>query len=458
MSQINKIEQHKNLPLDRLPPQNTEAEQSVLGALMLDKNAVIKVADFLTTEDFYRTTHQMIYEAILELFERHEPIDILSVSSKLQEKNLLEEMGGYSYLTTLANSVPTSAHIHYYAKIVQHKSTLRKLIDAASQITTLGYEESEDIEKVLDGAEKKIFSVSQKFLKQDFVPIKSTLEEAFERIDRIHKEEGGLRGIPTGFYELDNVLAGLQNSNLVILAARPSLGKTSLALDVARSVAVKSKIPVGIFSLEMSREEVVDRLLCSEAMVGLWEMRTGRLSSEGENDDFTRIAIAMDTLSKAPIFIDDASSNNVMQMRAMARRLQSEHGLGLIVVDYLQLMESTSNRENMVQQISEISRSLKGMARELNVPVLALSQLSRAVESREGQRPKLSDLRDSGSIEQDADVVLFIYREDRTKPNADKTNMANIIIAKHRNGPVGQVDLYFNEKLASFRNLDKHYS
>lgn len=448
----------QNIPsIDRLPPQNIEAEQSVLGALMLDKNAIIKVADLLRLDDFYRGSHQMIYESMLELFEKHESIDILTVSNRIQEKGKLEEIGGYSYLTTLANSVPTAAHINYYAKIVQHKSTLRKLIDAASHITSLGYAESEEIEKVLDSAEKRIFNVSQKFLKQDFIPIKNTLEEAFERIDRIHKEEGGLRGIPTGFYELDNLLAGLQNSNLIILAARPSLGKTSLALDVARSVAVKSKIPVGIFSLEMSREEVVDRLLCSEAMVGLWEMRTGRLSSDGENDDFTRIAIAMDTLSKAPIFIDDSSSSNVMQMRAMARRLQSEHGLGLIVVDYLQLMESTNNRENMVQQISEISRSLKGLARELNIPVLALSQLSRAVESRPDQRPKLSDLRDSGSIEQDADVVMFIYREDRTRPNSDKTNIANIMIAKHRNGPIGGVDLYFNEKWASFRNLDKHY-
>jgi len=260
---------------DRIPPQNIEAEQSVLGALMLDKNAIIQVADLLRTDDFYRGIHHMVYEAMLELFEKHEPIDILSVSNRLQEKGKLEEIGGYGYLTTLANSVPTSAHIYYYAKIIQHKSTLRKLIDAASHITNLGYDESQEIEKVLDSAEKKIFSVSQKFLKQDFVPIKSTLEEAFERIDQIHQEKGKLRGIPTGFQELDNYLAGLQKSNLVILAARPSLGKTSLALDIARSVAVKSNIPVGIFSLEMSREEIVDRLLCAEAMVGLWEMRTG---------------------------------------------------------------------------------------------------------------------------------------------------------------------------------------
>lgn len=443
--------------IDRLPPQNIEAEQSVLGALMLDKNAIIIIADFLRTDDFYRGIHQTVYEAMLDLFEKHEPIDILSVSNRLQEKGKLEEIGGYGYLTTLANSVPTSAHINYYAKIIQHKSTLRKLINAASQVTNLGYDESQEIEKVLDSAEKKIFSVSQKFLKQDFIPIKNTLDEAFERIAQIHQETGKLRGIPTGFNNLDNYLAGLQKSNLVILAARPSLGKTSLALDIARSVAIKSNIPVGIFSLEMSREEIVDRLLCAEAMVGLWEMRTGRLSSEGENDDFTRIAIAMDTLSKAPVFIDDSASNTVMQMRAMARRLQSEYGLGLIVVDYLQLIESTNPRENTVQQMSEISRSLKGLARELNVPILALSQLSRAVESRPDQRPKLSDLRDSGSIEQDADVVLFIYREDRVKPNSEKTNIANIMIAKHRNGPVGQTDLFFNEKWTSFRNLDKHY-
>jgi replicative DNA helicase len=440
---------------NRLPPQNIEAEQSILGSLMLSKEAIIKIADLIKPKDFYHPAHETIYETIIDLYENREPIDLLSLSNRLKEKGKLEEIGGQSYLTTLVNSVPTAAHIDHYGKIVQKKSTLRRLIDAASQIVNLGYDEEKEADVLLDQAEQKIFNVSQNYLHQDFSPIKPILEEAFDRIDEVHKNKGKLRGLPTGFYELDNILAGLQNSNLVILAARPSLGKTSLAMDIARNVATREKIPVGIFSLEMSQEELIDRLLCSQANIDLWKLRTGRLSSEGENDDFSRIGQAMGVLSEAPIFIDDAASSSIMEMRTMARRLQAEHGLGLIIVDYIQMMKSQSSIENRVQEISEISRSLKALARELKIPVLALSQLSRAIESREGQFPRLSDLRESGSIEQDADVVLFIYREDKVRKDVEQKNVADIVIAKHRNGPVGQVKLYFNENYASFRNLEK---
>ena len=440
---------------NRLPPQNIEAEQSILGSLMLSKEAIIKIADLVKPKDFYHPAHETIYETIIDLYENREPIDLLSLSNRLKEKGKLEEIGGQSYLTTLVNSVPTAAHIDHYGKIVQKKSTLRRLIDAASQIVNLGYDEEKEADVLLDQAEQKIFNVSQNYLHQDFSPIKPILEEAFDRIDELHKNKGKLRGLPTGFYELDNILAGLQNSNLIILAARPSLGKTSLAMDIARNVATREKIPVGIFSLEMSQEELIDRLLCSQANIDLWKLRTGRLSSEGENDDFSRIGQAMGALSEAPIFIDDSASSSIMEMRTMARRLQAEHGLGLIIVDYIQMMKSQSSIENRVQEISEISRSLKSLARELKIPVLALSQLSRAIESREGQFPRLSDLRESGSIEQDADVVLFIYREDKVKKDVEQKNIADIVIAKHRNGPVGQVKLYFNENYASFRNLEK---
>jgi len=445
---------------DRLPPQNVDAEQSVLGSLMIDKNAIIKIADLIKPDDFYKEIHQQIFTAMLDVYEHRDPIDLVSVSNRLKEKKQLDKVGGYSYLASLANTVPTAAHIAHYAKIVQKKSTLRRLIDAASQIVSSGFNETEEVDKILDDAEQKIFSVSQKHIRQDFVPIKPILSDAFDRIDELHKHKGALRGLATGFVELDNILAGLQKSDLIILAARPSLGKTSLAMDIARHVGVKEKASVGLFSLEMSKEQLVDRMICSEANVDLWKLRTGKLSSEGENDDFSRIGHAMGTLSEAPIYIDDIASANVMEMRTIARRLQAEHGLELIIVDYLQLMEGRSRTENRVQEISEISRSLKGLARELNVPVLALSQLSRAVESRPDQIPRLSDLRESGSIEQDADVVLFIHREDRVKKEveAEKKNIADIIIAKHRNGPIGQVKLYFNENIVSFRNLEKKYT
>jgi len=440
---------------EKLPPQNIEAEKSLLGCLMLDKNAIIKVGDFLRPKDFYRQNHQQIYQVILELFEKDEPIDLLVVSSRLKEKNLLEEIGGNSYLTELINTVPTATHILNYAKIVQRKRILRDLIEASQEINTLGYNEQEDIDVLLDRAEQRIFSIAQKSLTQRFFPIKEGLEEAFERIDKLSKHEGGLRGLPTGFTGLDNILAGLQKSDLIILASRPSLGKSSLAVNIATNIATTQKVPVGIFSLEMSKDQIIDRFIASLANVDLWRLRTGRLSSEGEENDFARIQHTMGMLSEAPIFIDDAASSNILQMRAMARRLQAEYGLGLIIIDYLQLMEPRNPAANLVQQVSEISRSLKGLARELNVPVLALSQLSRAVEHRTPQIPRLADLRESGSLEQDADVVLFIYREDRYNSDTTKKNIADIIIAKHRNGPVGKVELYFDDKRVCFRNLEK---
>lgn len=441
--------------MDKLPPQNVEAERTVLGSIFIDPESLSRVADILAPEDFYNQANRLIYQTMLELFERREPIDLLTVTNRLEEQQKINGIGGVTYLTALAASVPTSAHIKQYAIIVQRKRILRDLISTAHQIIELGYQEKEEIENLLDLAEQKLFSVSQKSLSQEFYPVQKALNEAFERLDHLHKGNGILRGVSTGFYELDSLTAGLQKSDLIILASRPSIGKTSLALDIARHTASKEKIPVGIFSLEMSREQVVDRLLAAESNVSLWKMRTGRLSASGEHNDFTRISYAMDTLSQAPIFIDDAPSPTVLQMRAMARRLQAEQPIGLLIVDYLQLIRSQRNYDSEVQQFTEISRNLKALSRELNIPVLALSQLSRAVESRHDQRPKLSDLRSSGSIEQDADLVMFIYREDKIRRDSDKPNIAEIILAKHRNGPTGSFELYFSEEHTSFRNLAK---
>ena len=444
---------NKELP-DKLPPQSIEAEKSLLGSLMLDKDAIVKVADFLEQRDFYKNIHQDIYQAMVELFEKGEPIDLLSVTTRLKEKGLLEKVGGNSYLTELINSVPNALHVLNYAKIVQRKRILRDLIDASYEIGMLGYNENEEPEELLDRAEKRIFSIAQKSLSQKFLSLKEELGKAWERIEHLVEHKGELRGIPTGFTDLDNKLAGLQKSDLIILASRPSLGKSTLALDIARNVAVRKKIPVGIFSLEMSKDQIVDRLIASQAHVDSWRLRTGHLSKEGEYNDYIRIRDALEELSSAPIYIDDTAASNILQIRAMSRRLQADKGLGLIIVDYLQLMEPRNPTLSAVQQVTEISRSLKSLARELNVPVLALSQLSRAVEQRTPQRPRLSDLRESGSLEQDADVVLFIHRPDKYRDDAPK-NIAEIIIAKHRNGPPGEVKLLFDEQTVSFRNLEK---
>lgn len=443
--------------IDKLPPQNIEAEKSLLGSLLLDKEAINRVADFLRPEDFYGRAHQLIYEGVAKLFEKREPIDLLSLSNVLEESGHLETIGGVGYLTALVNSVPTSAHIAHYGKIVQRKKVLRDLIDTAHHIIGLGYQEDEDVDVLLDQAEQKLFSISQRSIQQTFQPISAALHEAFERLDMLHKGDGKLRGAATGFVDLDNLIAGLQKSDLIILGARPSLGKSTLALDIARNVAKTSELPVGLFTLEMSKDQVIDRLISSEAGISLWKLRTGRLSSDGDDNDFEKIQVALDNLAKSNVFIDDASSPTVLQIRAMSRRLQADKGLGLIVVDYLQLIQPSRAYDSPVQQVTEISRHLKGLARELNIPVLAVSQLSRNAESRPDQRPKLSDLRDSGSLEQDADLVMFIYREDRVKKDTDKKNIAEIIIAKHRNGPVGSVELYFDEEPVTFKNLAKNF-
>jgi len=439
-----------NLP-DKLPPQNTEAEQCLLGCLMLDKDAIVKVVDFIKAEDFYKGIHQDVYQTMADLYERSEPIDILSVSSGLKEKGKLADIGGQAYLTSLINSVPTATHISNYAKIVREKKILRDLISVSEEIGLSAFDESEEVDILLDKAEKTVFDIGQRSLTQSFVAIKDVLPETFERLDTLSKHHGTLRGIPTGFRDLDKKLSGLQKSDLVILAARPGMGKTSLALDIARNVAVRENKPVGIFSLEMGKDQLADRLIASTGNIDAWHLRTGQL----QNDDFSRIQHAMGSLSDAPLYINDAGSVNILQIRAMARRLQANKGLSLLIVDYLQLMQPMNRFASPVQQVTENSRALKILAKELNVPVLVLSQLSRAVESRVPQIPRLSDLRESGAIEQDADVVMFIYRDDFYNENSLKPGIAQLIIEKHRNGATGSIELYFEKERASFRDLDK---
>ena len=452
--------------LARIPPHNLEAERSLLGAVLIDKNAMVKIADTVDVDDFYKTAHARIFETTKELYSKNEPIDVLTLSSRLEEKELIETIGGRSYLVGLSNAVPTASHIVQYAKIIRKKSTLRKLLSAAEHITKLGYKKNVDVvESVLDDALQHLYGITQKHQKQTFTPVNTILHDAFERMDQLHKERGKLRGVPTGFAKLDNLLAGLQKSDLIILAARPAVGKTSLALDIARHAAIRGKAKVGIFSLEMSKEQLVDRVLCAEASVDLWKMRTGNLSDRPDSNDFPRIGHAMGLLSESKIFIDDTAGQNVLQIRTKARRLQAEHGLDLIIIDYLQLMNTTgsNSNSNRVQEVAEMSRGLKLLARELNVPVLCLSQLSRAVEQTKPAIPKLSHLRDSGSIEQDADVVMFIYRKaadrnyqlDEIPP--DERHIGEIHIAKHRNGPTGVVKVFFDAERASYKNLDSQH-
>jgi len=449
--------------MEKIPAQNLEAESSLLGALLLDKEAVIKVGDMLQAEDFYKEANGMIYQAILDLFGKHEPIDILSISNRLSEKKQLDSIGGKTYLAELTAGVPNSSHVLSYAKMIRKKATLRRLNRAASDISEFSFNEEEEVETILDKAEQKLFAISQKALQKNFVSIKNILGDTFQRIDELHKSGGsGVRGIPTGYTDLDKLLSGMQKSDLIILAARPSLGKTTLALDIVRNIATKSKVAVGVFSLEMSKEQLTDRLLASEAGVDLWRMRTGKLSDGADDDDFPRIGRAMGVLSEAPIFIDDSPNLNIMEIRTKARRLKMEHNLGFLIVDYLQLMDSGGmNSESRGQEISAISRGLKQIAREIDVPVLALSQLSRDVESRSPAIPKLADLRESGSIEQDADIVMFIYRKakDKSRECTDEEKLlAEIHIDKHRNGPTGIVNLFFDENKVSFRNLDKQHN
>ena len=436
----------------RTPPYNLDAEVSTLGAILMSPDAVKQVVDIIDYEDFYDGKHQTIFKAIFELSEDGSPIDILSVSNKLKEKKQLEKIGGRAFLTELVNSVPSASSAKYYAEIIHKNKILRNLIGASEFISDLGYKENEDVDSLLDLAQQKIFKIA-KVTSQKFTHLKSILGETWDRIDKLHKSKDELRGVPTGFKGLDNKLAGLQKSDLVILAARPSVGKTSLAIDIAKNAACKHNIPVGIFSLEMASHQIADRLLSAEAQVDGWKIRNGKLSAG--SDDFTRISQALESLSKAPIFIDDDPSANVLQMRAKARRLKAEHDIELLVVDYLQLMTPRKGLDNPVQQMTENSRFLKSLARELDIPVLALSQLSRAVEQRHPPIPRLSDLRDSGSIEQDADVVMFIYREDRYKRETPKKNIAEIFIEKHRNGPTGKIDLYFNPERTTFMDIEK---
>ena len=456
MAETTKSPYYKTSDL-RIPPQSLEAERALLGSIMMRPEVVHEIIDLVSDRSFYSDRHRLIWGSMLELHNKATPIDLLSLSSKLKEKELLETTGGMTYLTELVQSVPSSANAKHYAEIIQKKQLMRDLIDASEYIGNLGFDQDGDLEETLDKAEKRIFDVTNFAGSQHkFIALKDTLVEAWERLEKLHETRGELRGIPTGYKELDNKLAGFQKSDLIILAARPSMGKTSLALDIARKAAVSHNISVGIFSLEMSSQQLVDRMLSAEANVDSWKLRTGHNLSI--DHDFKAIRDAMDRLSKAPIYIDDQAANNILKMRAVARRLKSEKGLGLIVVDYLQLMVPTNARhnDNMVQQVTEISRSLKQLARELEVPVLALSQLSRAVEQRgEGGRPKLSDLRDSGSIEQDADVVMFIHREDKYNKESDRPNIAKIMIEKHRNGATGFIELYFDGKTTSFLPMEK---
>jgi len=428
----------------KVPPNSIDAEYSVLGAILIDKDAIIAVADFLLPEQFYNDNHMEIYKAMLELYEERSPIDIITIAEKLRKNKALTKIGGSGYLAELVEKVPTSANVEKYAQIIRDFYVKRQLISAAGRIAEASFDDGVETAQVLDRAEMEIFSLSQKNLKKSFVPVKSALAESFDRLDELHKRAGGLRGIPTGFRDLDNILAGLQPSNLIILAARPGIGKTALGLNIARSVAVDYKIPVGIFSVEMSKEELTDRLLVRQSEIDAWKLKTGKL----DEDDFTKFSEAMGVLADAPIYIDDTPGISILEMRTKARRLQVEKGLQLLIIDYLQLVKGR-NLENRVQEVSEISMGMKNLARELKIPIISLSQLSRAVEVRGGNRPRLADLRESGSIEQDADVVMFLFRE-------DEENMENITLelAKHRNGPTGVIKLRFIPSRVSFYPMD----
>lgn len=436
----------------RVPPQSVDSEKAVLGSIMLRPGAIHEISDIINNESFYAGKHSQIYKTMLDLSSKGEPIDLISVSHKLNEKGLIDSIGGSSYLSELTNSVPASTNVKHYAEIVNKKHLLRKIIDAGTDIAELGFKEDiEDVFETLDKAEKRMMGINDSSGGHAFKSLKDSLPEAWERLEKLHENKGELRGVSTGFHDLDQYLSGLQKSDLIILAARPSMGKTTLALDIARQAALKQGTPTVIFSLEMSTQQLVDRMLAAQSRVNAWNLRTGNLSAENE---FSKIRDSLDLLSKAPIFVDDLAGNSIVRMRSVCRRIKASNGLGLIIVDYLQLMSTSKNYDNMVNQVTEISRSLKALAKEFDVPVIALSQLSRAVESR-GGRPRLSDLRDSGSIEQDADVVMFIHREDKGKDESERTNIAEILIEKHRNGPVGKVELYFDEKTTTFMSIEK---
>jgi len=438
-----------------VPPHSLEAERSTLGSLLVDKDAVIKISDFITAEDFYHDAHKMIYRAMMDLYDKRSPIDLVTLTNCLEERKELKVIGGASYLASLANEVPTATHIFQYATIVKQKSILRQLILAGDTIKGLGYKEDVNVDELIDMAEKTLFGVSQTYISDRFIHIKDVLNATYEKISDLHDPDAKekYRGIPTGFKALDNILSGLQPSDLVVLAARPSMGKTALALNIGENIAKRGK-SVGLISLEMSKEQLVERMFCSLLSVDSWKMRTGKLS----DDDFSKIGGVMDELNNMKIYIDDSIGNSISELKAKARRLKMEHGLDVLVIDYLQLMSVgnyTSYQSNRVQEISEISRSLKALARDLNIPIIALSQLSRAVELRPSKIPQLSDLRESGAIEQDADVVLMMYREDYYEEDTDRKGITDVFIRKHRNGPVGHVELAFKKEQMKFLDVEK---
>jgi replicative DNA helicase len=434
----------------RILPHNEEAEQSVLGAILIDKDAINIVSELLTPDCFYNSTHSLLYECMLVLYEQRKPIDLLTISAQLKKKKV--DSIDSDFFTKLIESVPTATNVEHYASIVREAYTKRSLIHAGTNIAESAFQDGQDVKEVLDEAESAVFSISQRFITQGFIPIKDTLTASFDKIDELHRRGAGLRGIKTGFTDLDNTLSGLQNSNLIILAARPGQGKTAIMLNIAQFIAVHEKTPIGIFSLEMSKEELVDRLLVGQADVDAWRLKTGKLSE----DDFTKLSEAMGQLADAPLFIDDTPGLSVMEMRSKARRLQLEHKVGLIIVDYLQLVNPGRHYENRVQEVSMVSQSLKNLARELSIPVLAASQLSRAIEHRGERRPQLADLRESGAIEQDADVVTFLYRPD--VEITGNTIPTKLLIAKHRNGPTGEIDILFRGDRIKFYNIEKSHS
>lgn len=435
----------------KVPPHDDMVEASVLGAILIDKDAIASIIDFLRPQHFYNNSNSSVFDAMMSLFEKHEPVDVVTVTTELKKKGTLKQIGGSTYLSDLVNGVPTAAHIEQYAHILVDLTSKRRLITASSRISESAFDDKGDAREILDKAEAEIFAISQASVRRDFVSIKDALAESFDRLDELHKKGSSLRGVPTGFADLDNKLAGMQDSNLLILAARPGQGKTALVLNLAQHVSIHAHMPVGIFSLEMSKEELVDRLLVSQADVDAWRLKTGRLSDE----DFTKLSTAMGELAEAKLYIDDTPGINILEMRTKARRLQMEHGIKLLIVDYLQLVDPGRRFDNRVQEVSIVSQSLKNLARELKIPVLAVSQLSRAVEARGTRVPQLADLRESGAIEQDADVVMFLYREEAEMEKWEATPIVKLLIAKHRNGALGEIDLLFKGDRIRFYGMDK---
>ena len=438
--------------IQRIPPNSVEAEQSVLGAMLLDKEAISTATELISGEDFYREAHKEIFEAIVDIYDRGEPVDLITLTEKLKTRNTLDAVGGITFLTNLMDAVPTTHNVKYYAKIIEDKSLLRRLIKSSNEIIGKSYQASEEIGEIIDDAEKSIFNISLNRSTQGFTHVKNILNVNFDKIEELYLNKGRITGVPTGFTDLDGKLSGLQKSDLVLVAARPSMGKSSFMMNIVQYAAVRDKITTAIFSLEMSKEQLTQRLLCAEALIDAHRLRIGDINEE----EWVKLARAMGPLSEAPIFIDDTPAISITEMRAKCRRLKLEHNLGLIVIDYLQLMQGKSSSESRQQEISEISRSLKALAREINVPVVALSQLSRAPEMRADHRPILSDLRESGAIEQDADVVMFLYRDEYYHPDTDKKNIGEVIISKQRNGPTGTVELVWLGQFTKFVNKEKY--